>query len=359
MLHRIGLLVLLFLVAGRPVAAQPGYPPPAEVKAAFLKLLDRPRVPLDAKVHDTQKEADGLSAEKLSFAVEKKADGTMERVPALLIQNPPAAGNARRPAVLVLHGTGGTKESQRELLRELAKRGFVAIAIDGRYHGERAGGMKGSAAYQEAILRAWRTKPGERQEHPFFFDTCWDIWRTIDYLCQRDDVDAKRIGVIGFSKGGIEAWLAAAVDERIRVTVPAIAVQSFRWSLENDKWQGRARTIQTVHNAAAKDLGEPESNAKVCRAVWSKIIPGILDQFDCPSMIRLFAGRPLLVLSGELDANCPLEGAKLAIAAAEEAYRKEKCSERLKIDVAKGVGHSVTKEQRAMALAWFVKWLGE
>ena len=43
--------------------------------------------------------------------------------------------------------------------------------------------------------------------------------------------------------GGIETWLAGAVDDRIKVAVPAIAVQSFRWSLENDRWQGRARTI--------------------------------------------------------------------------------------------------------------------
>ena len=40
-------------------------------------------------------------------------------------------------------------------------------------------------------------------------------------------------------------------------------------------------------------------DAKVCRALWNKVIPGILDQFDCPSMIRLFAGRPLLILNGE------------------------------------------------------------
>jgi hypothetical protein len=44
--------------------------------------------------------------------------------------------------------------------------------------------------------------------------------------------------MIGISMGGIQTWLAASVDERVKVLVPAIAVQSFRWSLENDKWQG-------------------------------------------------------------------------------------------------------------------------
>jgi hypothetical protein len=64
-----------------------------------------------------------------------------------------------------------------------------------------------------------------------------------------------------------------------------------------------------------------------------------------------------LIVNGELDGNCPIEGAKLAFAAAEEAYGKAGAADRLKILVAPGVGHAVTKEQRAAALAWFEKWL--
>ena len=231
------------------------------------------------------------------------------------------------------------------------------MAIDARYHGERAGGKKGAEAYNDAIIRAWQAKAGEKHEHPFYYDTCWDLWRTVDYLETRDDVDPERIGMIGFSMGGIETWLAASVDERIKVAVPAIGVQSFRWSLENDKWQGRANTIKAAHEAAAKDLGEAKVNAKVCRALWNKVIPGMLDQFDCPSMIRLFAGRPLLILNGEKDPNCPLEGAKLAFAAAEEAYKAKGAEDKLKIMVAKDTGHTVTTEQRKAALDWLEKWL--
>ena len=83
----------------------------------------------------------------------------------------------------------------------------------------------------------------------------------------------------------------------------------------------------------------------------------MLDQFDCPSMIRMFAGRPLLIPSGELDQNCPLGGAKLAFATAEAAYKAAGCPEKLKIMVAEGVGHKVTPEQNAAALEWLVKWL--
>lgn len=74
-------------------------------------------------------------------------------------------------------------------------------------------------------------------------------------------------------------------------------------------------------------------------------------------MIRLFAGRPLLIVNGELDGNCPLSGAKLAFASAEEAYREAGAADKLKIMVADKVGHQVTTGQRQAALVWFVKWL--
>jgi len=354
---RFAVFVLLLLFPASLAAQEKvSYPPPAEVKAAFLKLLDRPRVLFNVQFEETKKDDDeNLVFEKFTFASEKKGEDEFERVPVLLAR--PEKRTKKLPAVIVLHGTGGNKEGQRQWLIHLAKRGLIGVAIDARYHGDRSGGAKGAEAYNEAIVRAWKTKAGEKREYPFYYDTCWDLWRLVDYLETRDDIDPERIGMIGFSMGGIETWLAAAVDPRIKVAVPAIAVQSFRWSLENDKWQGRANSIKAAHEAVAKDLGETKVNQKVCRELWNKVIPGMLDQFDCPSMIRLFAGRPLLILSGDGDPNCPLEGAKLAFAAAEAAYKEKDASDRLRINVAKDTGHRVTNEQRQEALDWLEKWL--
>jgi dienelactone hydrolase len=346
---------LLWLLVAPGLAQTPPDPPPSRVKADFLALLDRPRVPLDVRLDSPATNEGGLVVERLSFATEKKADGAVERVPALVVR--PDKAEEKQPAVLVLHGTGGSKEGVRAWLNDLARRGFVAIAIDARYQGGRAGDAKGAAAYVAAITRAWRTPDGQPHEHPFYYDTCWDIWRTLDYLETRGDVDPQRIGLIGFSMGGIEAWLAGAVDDRVAVAVPAIGVQSFRWSLDNGQWHGRARTVKAAHDAAARDLGEPAVNARVCRALWDKVIPGMLGSFDCPSMIRLFAGRPLLILNGELDPNCPLPGAQLAFRAAESAYEAANAGEKLRIDVARGVGHAVTAPQRRLALEWFERWL--
>ena len=51
------------------------------------------------------------------------------------------AGPEDAPAIIMLHGTGGTKESELPFLTELARAGFIAVSIDGRHHGARARGI--------------------------------------------------------------------------------------------------------------------------------------------------------------------------------------------------------------------------
>ena len=329
--------------------------PVAKVKADFLGVIDRPRVALNVKNHETKPSERSLITERLDFASEARADGSVERVPVLIVR--PEGVKGRLPVVIALHGTGGKKEGMRDWLDPLARLGFLAVAIDGRFHGERPGGQTLTLAYNQAIFQAYQAKPGEPQAHPFYFDTCWDVSRTIDYLSTRGDVDPDRIGLTGTSKGGIEAWLVAAADDRIKVVVPAIAIQSFRWGLDHDRWQARANTIRVAHERVAAEIGQPKVNREVCLALWNKVIPGILDEFDGPSMVRLLAGRPTLILNGELDPNCPIEGAEVAFAAARAAFHEAGADDKLKIMVAQGVGHAVTPDQRRAALDWFQLWL--
>ena len=69
------LSLLLFVIPFAPIRAEEprNYPPPAQVKAAFLKLLDRPRIPLDPQTIANKPLDDGLIQEHLRFVSEKKA----------------------------------------------------------------------------------------------------------------------------------------------------------------------------------------------------------------------------------------------------------------------------------------------
>ena len=328
------------------------YPPYEKVASDFRALLKRPEV--DFKPSFQSYVTDTVLIEK-GFIYTEKA----EKVP-IVMYKPVIIGLKSFPVVICLHGTGGSKddESIKSLLYKLSRIGVMGVAIDARFHGERIqGGVNKSQQYVEAVGRAWEETDTSRQSHPFFYDTVYDLWRLTDYLITRPDVKADRIGMMGISMGGIETWMAASVDKRIKVAVPVIAAQSFKWSLENDKWQGRAGTIWKAHQQAAKDLGDSIVTKENVRLVWKKLIPGITDEFDCPSMIRLFAPRPLLLLSNEKDQNCPLEGAKLAFASARKVYKSKDVADKFKINVTPNEPHRFLPVHADLTIAWFKKWL--
>src|SRR5262249_9096956 len=138
------LLLLVFTFTATSTATSAEALSPEKAKDAFLKLLDRPKVPADI-MEAPRVVSNRFAVYNWSFASEKKADGTTERVPVLMVA--PAGAKGKLPVMIVLHGTGGTKEGVNGWLEEFAKQGIIGIAIDARYHGARSGGAKGSAAY--------------------------------------------------------------------------------------------------------------------------------------------------------------------------------------------------------------------
>lgn len=318
--------------------------PGAAARAAFLKVLDRPRVPLAPTIRARQD--DDLVREDITFASQGG-----ERVPTLLFRR--EQKGARQPVVIVLHGTGGNKDGLASRLREIGKRGFVAVAIDGRYHGERATRVPGGLVpYQAAILEAYRTG----KEHPFLYDTVWDVMRLVDYLETRDDVDRARIGLMGISKGGMETYLAAAADPRIAVAVPLIGVQSFRWALDHGAWDSRAWTLREAIDAAAQDTKE-NVGAGFMRKFYDRIAPGLYGEFDGPAMLPLIAPRPLLVINGDSDPRTPIGGVRECMAAAERAYKALGAADRVMLHLQPNAGHQVTPDADRLTLSWFEKWL--
>jgi dienelactone hydrolase len=340
--------VVAVLVLGDAARVQEHAPLEASsAREAFLRLIERPRVPLSPDVKVVSSDPT-LVREHFTFAAQEG-----ERVPGVLLE--PRAGNARRPAVILLHGTGGDKNDARivKLSEALVARGFIAVAIDGRYHGERAGPGARATEYVGAMLRAYRTG----KEHPFLYDTVWDIMRLIDYLETRQEVDAARIGVAGISKGGMETYLAAAADPRIAAAVPVIGVQSFRWALDHDGWKSRVGTFQAAIDSAAADAEVQVVDAAFVRRFYDRVVPGIYSEFDAPAMLPLIAPRPLLVINGDSDARTPMAGVQQSAAAAERAYRAAHAEDRFVLYIQPNTGHAFSERAEQVAIDWFVRWL--
>ncbi len=342
--HRLSRRALVTLAGGFPLLmqARPARAAdPERTRREFLKLVAPRRADLAPEVVSRDM-AGAFHREKVFFTSEPG-----QRV-AMLLLRPAGAKPRKRPVVLVLHGTRGRKEGTESYLRELASRGFVACATDARYHGELA-----KIDYEEAIIRAYRTGKG----HPWLYETVTDTIRALDYLQTRDDVDGERIGMIGISMGGMNTWLTAAADPRVRVAVPCIGVTRFGYQLESGNFRPRTDTLPRFHQAVAAALGEKEVNARVTREAWARVLPGITDRFDCPRMLEAIAPRPLLILNGGEDHRCPMEGVRQCYAAAEAEYRKHRALDRLKLIVAPNTGHAVTSDQRTAAMEWFERWL--
>ena len=322
-------------------------PPGDSARDQFLKRIERPRVPLNPAERSVSV-TDGMVESNIEFDSEAG-----ERVPALLMKLENHPEGTPLPVVIVLHGTGGSKTTMKPWLQKLAAAGVIAVAMDARFSGHRMLSGKGTDAYRAAILETWKSGRG----FPFIYDTVWDVQRLLDYLQTRPDVDPRRIGAIGFSKGGIELYLAAAVDTRLAASVSCIGVQSFHWAVENNAWHSRISTIQSAVDGAARDVGRTAIDASFVHRFYDRVAPGIDGVFDGPQMLPLIAPRPLLVINGDRDDRTPIPGLQLCISAARQAYLNAGASENLEFRLQPNVGHAVTPDSEKYALEWLLKHL--
>ncbi len=133
--------------------------PVDKVRNDFIALLQRPSVAANPSFQSFA--TDSVLVEKGFFYSE-----TTEKVP-VLIYKPVSSQIKKLPVVICLHGTGGSADGMKNILYCFSKAGFMAVAIDGRYHGERVTAVAGKNYYVEAIINAWQNKDSARQQHPF------------------------------------------------------------------------------------------------------------------------------------------------------------------------------------------------
>jgi dienelactone hydrolase len=335
------------LILGFPILAL------ADTRADFLKMIDRPRVSLNPIVTAMDSKDPAFTEFHIVITVAENRP-----VPAILLKPATTEAGKRFPVVIALHGTGGNKESELPFLRDAVAKGFIAVAIDAPYHGERSKKGKGEEDYEAAILRAFETPDTDpAKEHPFFYDTVFDVMRLIDYLQTRDDVDPAHIGLYGVSKGGIETYLAAAIDTRIAVAVPCISLESFKWALDNNQWKPRTGTIPHAFDAAAKSANVANPDSAFVHDFYARVAPQLDGQFDGPAMVTFIAPRPLMTINGELDPRTPPASLQLCIDAAKSAYHAANADDHFLVRIEPKTAHKVTPDSQAAAIDWFVKWL--
>lgn len=113
----------------------------------------------------------------------------------------PSANGRRFPAVIGLHGSGGSSERMAEPASLLAAQGFAVYVP---HYFQRTGTT--SVADKPTILR-------------HFFAWAKTLWDAISFVAERPEVDPQHIGLLGFSLGAYLALSVAAVDSRVQAVV--------------------------------------------------------------------------------------------------------------------------------------------
>lgn len=306
---------------------------PEVLRKVLQSLGDMPTRPSPQGARLVSRELrDGYSVE--SVALDNGVDGT---VTALLLI--PERRQTPAPAVLWLHSSTpdktqilvpNTNGGSTSLGEALVRAGYVVLAPDAYWHGDRVGTGPGGAletgrAEQESLFKL----------HLWFGRTLWGMFVrddqvALDYLCSRPEVDAGRIGATGMSMGSTRAWWLAAVDERITATVAIACLTRY----QNLIAHGELRQHGIYY-----------------------FVSGLLRHFDTEAVLALIAPRPFLALTGELDAGSPADGVRDLAAHVAPVYAPLGAPERFRSVLYPETGHTVTPQMRAELLAWFDRWL--
>jgi dienelactone hydrolase len=123
------------------------------------------------------------------------------------------------PVVILTDGIYGSKERWfeedswprgRAVTDRLMAEGFAVMALDVRYHGERAGENDYRIPNHRAGLRDMIV-PSVREHR-----------RAMDYLETREAIDTDRTGLLGPSMGGTMSFMLSAVEPRVQAVATGV-----------------------------------------------------------------------------------------------------------------------------------------
>jgi dienelactone hydrolase len=177
-------------------------------------------IPLDARIVETQDNPEYVR-EKIVFRGVRDS-----RVPGYLAI--PKNGKQPYPCVLVLPGAGISKSAfwdpknvtPYKCNRQLLSSGFAVVTLDAQYHGERI--LNNDFETPNNLLqRGWLYRVRD-----MMIQSTIEYRRAIDYLSTRSEIDITKIGVFGYSMGGIMTFHLTGVDPRIKVSVACVTPTS-------------------------------------------------------------------------------------------------------------------------------------
>ena len=215
------------------------------------------------------------------------------------ITMPPVLGRLRHPAVVLRanagprdrDGTGSGIPILSQLAGALAQQGFLVVRYDKRAVGQSGG----------------------RSETVTQRDYADDLLAIVKWLDKRDDVDPRRIAVVGHSEGGMIAMLAAAREKKIGslVLLATSGMSGADLILEQQQRQLEHLKLSEAEKAQRVALQKQIQAAVVSGTGWESLSEDVRKQADTPWFRSLLLfdpaavmpklKQPILVIQGDLD----------------------------------------------------------
>ncbi len=179
----------------------------------------------------------------------------------------------RLPAIITAPGYGGFQQG---IMLDECQRGYVVLQVFPRSQGE------SEDLWKIDDKLSW----GIANPRGYYYEGAYaDMFRAIDFLVSRPEVDPQRIGIMGTSQGGGIALAVGALDRRVRAVVAHLPCLC-------DMRQAAAMPGSLINSRLTK-AGVNGPNA------WNT-----LEYFD-PLRLASSVHAPTLISAGGKDTVCP------------------------------------------------------
>ena len=294
-----------------------------------------------------REQRDGYEARKIRFNLSE-----WSRVPAYLLV---PEGKGPFPAIVLLHDHGahfsiGKEKMVRpfhvapEVMEDadqwasqcydgqyvgdyLARHGYVVLAVDALFWGER--GRKEGTSYdaQQALASNFLQMGASWGA---FINV--DDMRSAEFLASLPFVDKERVGSLGFSMGAYRSWMLAALTDVVRASASIC-------------WMNTTEHLMTLTN-----------NQNKGGSAYAMLIPALRRYLDYPHVASIACPKPTLFFNGTRDKLFPIEGVRDAYREMEAVWQSQGASDRL-VTKLWDEKHFFNKEMQKETLEFFDRWL--